>query len=59
MVMLTLDMFIGDAFDCNYKIMKSAEDDVIDRDEQQFDDIADSSHDGEPEGAGSRNLFEF
>ena len=52
-------MFIGDAFDCNYKIMKSAEDDVIDGDEQQFDDIADSSHDGEPEGAGSRNLFEF
>ena len=30
---------------------QSAEDDVIDGDEQQLHDVADSSHDGEPDGA--------
>lgn len=31
----------------NYKIMKSAEDDIIDWDEEQFYYISDSSHNGE------------
>jgi hypothetical protein len=30
---------------------QSAEDDVIDGDEEEFDDVADSAHDGESYGA--------
>jgi len=31
-------------------VNRSAEDDVIDGNEEQFDDISDASHDGEPDG---------
>lgn len=30
---------------------QSAEDDIIDGNEQQFDDVSDASHDGEPNSA--------
>lgn len=38
---------------------QSAEDDIIDGNEQQFHDVADSSHNGEPDGAGGRNFLEL
>ena len=38
---------------------QSAEDDVIDRDEEEFDDVADSTHDGESDGARSGNFLEL
>lgn len=38
---------------------KSTEDDIVDGDEQKFDDISDASHDCETNRARCGNLFEF
>lgn len=38
---------------------RSAEDDVIDGDEEELDDVADAAHDGEADGAGGGNLLEL
>jgi hypothetical protein len=37
----------------------SAENDVIDGDEEEFDHVADPSHDRETDGAGGSDLLEF
>lgn len=43
-----------------YKFMKqSAENNVIDGDEEQLDDVADASHDGESQCTWLSDLFEF
>ena len=39
--------------------IRSAEDDVVDGDEEELDHVADAAHDGEPDGAGGRDLLEF
>jgi hypothetical protein len=31
--------------------MRSAEDDIVDGDEEEFDDVSDAAHDGEADGA--------
>jgi hypothetical protein len=40
-------------------VNRSAEDDVIDGNEEQFDDIANASHDGESDGARCGDLLEL
>jgi hypothetical protein len=40
-------------------ICKSAKDDVVDGNKEQFDHVADAPHNGESNGAGSRDLLEF
>ena len=38
---------------------RSAENDVVNGDEEQFDNVADASHDSESDGAGGGDLFEL
>lgn len=40
-------------------LLRSAEDDVVDGDEEKLDDVADAAHDCEPDGAGCSDLLEF
>lgn len=40
-------------------VIESAEDDIVNRDEEQFDEVSDSTHDGESDGAWCGDLFEF
>lgn len=41
------------------KLIRSAKNDVVDGNEKQFDDIADTSHNGETNGAWCSYFFEF